>query len=186
MCGSLRTRLITHSLHNYVTTSSRDRKSIKTSNNWMIDTDAGNIEDLKATEPAAWFKSRMTSHNLLVAVFTVSCVTLSAASHDNTRVINTAQGDCPSDEQREMVIDEMKEDIRNLLPLIRKWLHLMCQLPNADSILWWCIASKAFHMPRKICAVRQQKFESFIKCRIHWFVCSTFDTLVVIVWHLYN
>ena len=99
----------------------------------------------------------MTSHNLLVAVFTVSCVALSAANHDNTttrtylgRVINTAQGECPSDVQREMVIAEVKEDIRNLLPVLRKWLHLMCQLPNTDSILCWCIASKAFHMPRKI------------------------------------
>ena len=84
----------------------------------------------------------MTSHNLLVAVFTVSCVILSAASHDNTttwtypaRVINTTQGECPSDLQREMVIAEVKEDIRNLLPVLRKWLHLMCQLPNTDSIL---------------------------------------------------
>ena len=84
----------------------------------------------------------MTSHNLLVAVFTASCVALSAASRDNTttltypaRVFTTTQGECPSDTQREMVIDEMKEDIRNLLPLIRKSLHLMCQLPNTDSIL---------------------------------------------------
>ena len=72
----------------------------------------------------------MTSHNLLVAVFTVSCVALSAASHDNTntrtypaRVFTTTQGECPSDPQREIVIAEVKEDIRNLL--IRKWLHLM-------------------------------------------------------------
>ena len=74
----------------------------------------------------------MTSHILLVAVFTVSCVALSVTSHDNTttrtypaRVINTAQGECPSDEQREMVIAEVKEDIHNLLPLFCKWLHLM-------------------------------------------------------------
>ena len=67
----------------------------------------------------------MTSYNLLVAVFTVSCVTLSTASHDNpttqtypARVITTTQGECPSDEQHEMVIAEVKEDIRNLL--IRK------------------------------------------------------------------
>ena len=84
----------------------------------------------------------MTSHNLLVAVFTMSCVTLSAASHDNTttrtypaRVFTTTQGECPSDVQHEMVIAEVKEDIRNLLPVLRKWLHLMCQLPNTDSIL---------------------------------------------------
>ena len=81
----------------------------------------------------------MTSHNLLVAVFTVSCVTLSTGSHDNTvtltypaRVLNTNQGECPSDAQREMVIAEVKEDIRNLLPLFRKWIHLMCKLPNTD------------------------------------------------------
>ena len=81
----------------------------------------------------------MTSHNLLVAVFTVSCVTLSTGSHDSTvtltypaRVLNTAQGECPSDAQREMVIAEVKEDIRNLLPLLRKWIHLICKLPNTD------------------------------------------------------
>ena len=73
----------------------------------------------------------MTSHNLLVAVFTMSCVTLSTGNHDNTtiltypaRVFNTTQGECPSYAQREMVIAEVREDIRNLLPLIRKWLHL--------------------------------------------------------------
>ena len=87
----------------------------------------------------------MTSHGLLVAVFTVSCVALSAATHDNTttrtypaKVVNTTQGECPSDTQREMVIAEVKEDIRNLLPLslpIRKLIHLTCKLPYADSIL---------------------------------------------------
>ena len=75
----------------------------------------------------------MTSHNLLVAVFTASCVALSATSHDNTitltypaKVVNTTWGECPSDEQREMVIAEVKEDICNLL--IRKWLQLLSQL----------------------------------------------------------
>ena len=84
----------------------------------------------------------MTSHNLLVAVFTVSFVTLSTGNHVNTttltyraRVFNTTQGECLSDAQREMVMAEVKEDIRNLLPLIRKWLHLMCKLANTDSIL---------------------------------------------------
>ena len=74
----------------------------------------------------------MTSHNLLFAVFTASCVTLSTASHDNTitltypaKVFTTTQGECPSDEQHEMIIAEVKEDIHNLLPQIRKWLHLM-------------------------------------------------------------
>ena len=91
----------------------------------------------------------MTSRSLLVAVFTVSWAALSAASYDNTttqtypaRVINTTQGECPSDVQREMVIAEVKEDIRNLLPLIRKWVHLMCKLPNTNS-------NASFHMPRK-------------------------------------
>ena len=74
----------------------------------------------------------MISHNLLVAVFTVSCVALCTASHDNTTtqtypaiVFPTTQEECPSDLQHEMVVAEVKEDIRNLL--IRKWLHLMCR-----------------------------------------------------------
>ena len=77
----------------------------------------------------------MTSHNLLVVVFTVSFVAVSTGNHDNTttltypaRVFDTTQGDCPSDAQREIVIAEVKEDIRNLLPLflpICKWIHLM-------------------------------------------------------------
>ena len=82
----------------------------------------------------------MTSHNLLVAVFTVSFVVVSTGNHDNTvtltypaRVLNTTQGECSSDVQREMVIAEVKEDIRNLLPLFRKWLHLMFKLLNPDS-----------------------------------------------------
>ena len=85
------------------------------------------IEHPKVIEPAVWFKSRMTSHNLLVAVFTVSCVVLSTGNHDNTvtltypaRVFNTALGECPSDAQHEMIIAEVKENIRNLLHLIRK------------------------------------------------------------------
>ena len=80
-------------------------------------------------------KSRMTSHCLLVAVFTVSCVAVSTGNHDNTvtltypaRAFNTAPRECPSDAQREMVISEVKEDIRNLLPLLRKWIHLMFKL----------------------------------------------------------
>ena len=72
----------------------------------------------------------MTSHNLLVAVFTVSCVTLSTGNHYNpttgtfpARVLTTTQGECPSDLQHGMIIAEVKEDVRNFL--IRKWLHLM-------------------------------------------------------------
>ena len=95
------------------------------------------IEDPKVIEPAAGYKSRMTSHNLLVAVFTVSCVAVSTGNHDNTtiltypaRVFNTVQGECLSDAQHEMVMAEIDEDICNLLPLflpIRKWIHLMCK-----------------------------------------------------------
>ena len=66
----------------------------------------------------------MGSHDLLVAVFTVSCVTLSTGNHDNTttltypgRVFNTAPGECLSDAQREVVIAEVNEDIRRLLLL---------------------------------------------------------------------
>ena len=101
------------------------------------------IEDPKVVEQAAFSKRRMTFHNLLVAVFTVSCVTLSTGNHDNTttltypgRVFNTTQGECPSDAQREMVMAKLKEDIRNLLPLllpIRKSIHLMCN--TADRIV---------------------------------------------------
>ena len=84
----------------------------------------------------------MTSHNLLVAVFTVSCVAVSTGNHDNAvtltypaKVFDTIQGECPSNAQHEMVIAEVKEDIGNLLPLflpVRKW---KCKLPNTDSIL---------------------------------------------------
>ena len=79
----------------------------------------------------------MTSHNLLVAVFTVSCVAVSTGNHDKTvtltypaKVFNTTQGECPSDALWEMVMAEVDEDIRNLLLLIlplRKWIHLMCK-----------------------------------------------------------
>ena len=99
------------------------------------------IKKPKVVEPAHGLKSRKTSHNLLVAAFTVSCVTLSTGNHGNTTTLTypgrvfTAQGECPSDAQREMVMAELEEDIRNLLPLllpIRKWIHLMC---NTDRIV---------------------------------------------------
>ena len=84
----------------------------------------------------------MTSHNLLVAVFTLSCVVLFTGNHDNTvtltypaRVFNTAPGECRSDAQREMIIAEVKENIPNLLPLIRKWIYLTFNLPNTDIIV---------------------------------------------------
>ena len=88
------------------------------------------IEDPRVVEPAAFLKSRMTSHNLLVAVFTGNTTTLTYPGR-----VFTAQGECPSDAQREMVMAELEEDIRNLLPLllpIRKWIHLMC---NTDRIV---------------------------------------------------
>ena len=94
----------------------------------------------------------MTSHNLLVAVFTVSFVAVSTGNRDNTttltypaRVINTVQGECPSDAQREMVIAEVKEDIRNLL---RKWLQLMFKLLY---LMVHCMRG-SFTCPGKICA----------------------------------
>ena len=100
----------------------------------------------------------MTSFNLLVAVFTMSCVALSTGNLHNTtalsypaRVFNTIQGECLSDAQREMVMAEVNEDIRNLLPLflpIRKWIHLMCKLPNTD-IYMMVHCMRRFHMPRK-------------------------------------
>ena len=76
------------------------------------------------------FASTMTSHSWLVAVFTVSCVALSSGNHDSpttltypARVLNTTQRECPSDVQREVVITEVKEDIRNLLQR-GKWVHI--------------------------------------------------------------
>ena len=69
----------------------------------------------------------MISQNLVVAVFTVSRVALSTGSYDNAvtltypaKVFNTTQGECPSDAQCEMVMGEVKEDIRSLLPVICK------------------------------------------------------------------
>ena len=73
----------------------------------------------------------MTSQRLLVAVFTVSCIVLSTGNHVNAttltypgRVWNTIQGECPSDVQREAVISEVTEDIRNLLHQLGKWVHI--------------------------------------------------------------
>ena len=65
----------------------------------------------------------MTSHGLrlvAVVILTMSCIALSAGSYDgattySARVLNTSQEECPSDAQRETVVDEVKEDIRNLL-----------------------------------------------------------------------
>ena len=63
----------------------------------------------------------MAFHIALAAVIlTISCISLSNSSGDGAttypaRVLNTSQEECPSDAQRETVIDEVKEDIRNTL-----------------------------------------------------------------------
>lgn len=65
----------------------------------------------------------MTSHGLrlvAVVILTISCIALPAGSYDgattySARVLNTSQEECPSDAQRETVINEVKEDIRNSL-----------------------------------------------------------------------
>ena len=63
----------------------------------------------------------MSSRILLaVVILTMSCISLSSCSSDGAttypaRVLNTSQEECPSDAQRETVIEEVKEDIRNTL-----------------------------------------------------------------------
>ena len=63
----------------------------------------------------------MASHILLaVVILTISCISLSSCSYDgattySARVLNTSQEECPSDAQRETIIAEVKEDIRNTL-----------------------------------------------------------------------
>ena len=63
----------------------------------------------------------MASYSLLVVVIlTISCISLSNSSYDSAttypaRVLNTSQEECPSSAKWEMVIDEVKEDIRNTL-----------------------------------------------------------------------
>ena len=82
----------------------------------------------------------MTSQYLLVSVLTVSYITLSTGNHDNpttgtypARVFTTTQGECLSDLQHEMVIAEVRENVRNIL--IRKWLATFsCQI-RTDSTL---------------------------------------------------
>ena len=108
----------------------------------VADSAVKEIEDFKVIEPAL---SIMTSNNLLVAVFIVTRAVISTGSYGNAtiltypaRVLNTTQGECPSDVQREMVMAEVKEDICNLLLMflpIRKWIHLMCKLPITDSLV---------------------------------------------------
>ena len=143
----LRTRLIMHSLCSLLLCNQGIggvyKQAAQLNDRLHADPAVQEIEDSKVVEPAAFLKSRMTSHNLLVAVFTVSCVTLSTGNHGNTttltypgRVFNTAQGECPSDDvQCEMVMGEVDEDIRKLLHMflpICKLIHLMC---NTDRIV---------------------------------------------------
>ena len=68
----------------------------------------------------------MASHSLLVLVFAVSCFTLSSCNHGvgdtdsvpvtyPVRVLNTAQEECLSDDQREPVRAEVGHDLRSIL-----------------------------------------------------------------------
>ena len=63
----------------------------------------------------------MASHSLVaVVILAMSCIIPSTCSNDSAktysaRVLNTIQGECPSDAQREATIAEVQEDIRNLL-----------------------------------------------------------------------
>ena len=62
----------------------------------------------------------MASHSsVAVVILTVSCIAPFACSNGTTtysaRVLNTTQGECPSDAQREMIRAEIEEDIRNTL-----------------------------------------------------------------------
>ena len=55
-----------------------------------------------------------------MVILIMSCIALSVGSYDgattySARVLNTSQEECPSDAQRETVIEEVKEDIRNSL-----------------------------------------------------------------------
>ena len=77
----------------------------------------------------------MASHIPLAAVviLTVSCISLSNCSYDgattySARVLNTSQEECPSDAQRDTIIAEVKEDIRNTLLQIhsREFMNCKC------------------------------------------------------------
>ena len=62
----------------------------------------------------------MASHSLVAVVILMSCIIPSTCSNDSAktysaRVLNTIEGECPSDAQREATIAEVQEDIRNLL-----------------------------------------------------------------------
>ena len=64
----------------------------------------------------------MASHIPLAAVviLSISCISLSSCSYNGAttypaRVLNTSQEECPFDAQRETIIAEINEDIRNTL-----------------------------------------------------------------------
>ena len=71
----------------------------------------------------------MASHILLaLVILTMSCISLSSCSYDgattySARVLNTSQEQCPSIVQQEMIIAEVKEDVRNTL-LQRKYMWI--------------------------------------------------------------
>ena len=66
-------------------------------------------------------RMEMASHSLVaVVILAMSCIVPSTCSNDgaktySARVLNTTQGECLSDAQREATIAEVQEDIRNLL-----------------------------------------------------------------------
>jgi len=67
----------------------------------------------------------MTSHSLLVLVFAMSCFTSSSCNDGGDiasvpvtyppRVLSTTQEECPPDDQREAVRNEVEQDLRNIL-----------------------------------------------------------------------
>ena len=62
----------------------------------------------------------MASHSLVaIVILEMSCIVPSndGAKTYSARILNTTQGECPSDAQRETTIAEVQEDIRNLLNL---------------------------------------------------------------------
>ena len=84
------------------------------------------MKSLKIQKLSTSSQSSMASHSLLVLVFAVSCFTLSSCNHGvghtdsvpvtyPARVLNTAQEECPSDDQRETVRVEVEHDLRSIL-----------------------------------------------------------------------
>ena len=63
--------------------------------------------------------AEMSSHGLLVLVLTMSCFALSTCLSYSARVLKTTLEQCPSDAQHDMVIAEVKQDIRNILHMCK-------------------------------------------------------------------